>query len=222
MHKMLSDRCVIACNPHAKDPDEADDLEELTSVDECGMEDKTNCEPEGERDAKDHDDVAESAEVKKETDRVDVVCPNPCLPCEETVDSSHNPSVHEENCHEVGNSCVLSGRTTRTEPNLNGHNASQHTEDSRGSYNTLKGRCWLDNMHLGTSHASRKKIDDCSLCEYKGKIEESSEEQIIIHKLPSSLEFTDIVHHSVDDPEVTEVPSDPLDNAVWKIRLIML
>ena len=54
-----------------------------------------------------------------------------------------------------------------------------------------------------TSHASRK-----------GKIEESSEEQIIIHKLPSSLEFTDIVHHSVDDPEVTEVPSDPLDNAV--------
>ena len=46
------------------------------------------------------------------------------------------------------------------------------------------------------------------LCEYKGKIEESSEEQIIIHKLPSSLEFTDIVHHSVDDP------SDPLDNAV--------
>ena len=60
------------------------------------------------------------------------------------------------------------------------------------------------------------------LCEYKGKIEESSEEQIIIHKLPSSLEFTDIVHHSVDDPEITEVPSDPLDNAVWKIRLIML
>ena len=60
------------------------------------------------------------------------------------------------------------------------------------------------------------------LCEYKGKIEESSEEQIIIHKLPSSLEFTDIVHHSVDDPEITEVPRDPLDNAVWKIRLIML
>ena len=139
--------------------------------------------------------------MKKGTDRVDVVCPNPCLPCEETVDSSHNPSVHEENCHEVGNSCVLSGRTTRTEP---------------------KVRCWLDNMHLGTSHASRKKIDDCSLCEYKGKIEESSEEQIIIHNLPSSLEFTDIVHHSVDDPEITEVPSDPLDNAVWKIRLIIM
>ena len=28
------------------------------SVDEGGMEDKTNCEPEGERDAKDHDDLA--------------------------------------------------------------------------------------------------------------------------------------------------------------------
>jgi len=48
----------------------------------------------------------------------------------------------------------------------------------------------------------------------KGKIEESSEEQIIIHDLPSSLEFTDIVHHSVEDPELTEVPSDPIDNAV--------
>ena len=58
MHKMLSDRLIIACNPHAKDPDEDDDLEELTSVDEGGMEDKTNCEPEGERDAKDHDDLA--------------------------------------------------------------------------------------------------------------------------------------------------------------------
>jgi len=47
-----------------------------------------------------------------------------------------------------------------------------------------------------------------------GRIEESSEEQIIVHDLPSSLEFTDIVHHSVEDTELTEVPSDPINNAV--------
>jgi len=47
-----------------------------------------------------------------------------------------------------------------------------------------------------------------------GKIEESSEEQIIIHDLPSSLEFTDIVHHNVDDPDLAEVPGDTLQNVI--------
>jgi len=47
-----------------------------------------------------------------------------------------------------------------------------------------------------------------------GKIEEPSEEQIIIHDLPSSLEFTDIVHHNVDDPDLTEVPGDTLHNVI--------
>jgi len=48
----------------------------------------------------------------------------------------------------------------------------------------------------------------------KGKIEESTEEQIIIHDLPSSLELTDIVHHSVDDPELSEVPNDLMKDVV--------
>jgi len=47
-----------------------------------------------------------------------------------------------------------------------------------------------------------------------GKIEESSEEQIIIHDLPSSLELTDIVHHNVDDPDLSEVPGDTLENVI--------
>ena len=36
------------------------------------MEDKTNREPESERHAEDHDDVAESTDVKKETEIIDV------------------------------------------------------------------------------------------------------------------------------------------------------
>jgi len=48
----------------------------------------------------------------------------------------------------------------------------------------------------------------------KGKVEESTEDQIIIHDLPSSLEFTDIVHHTVDDPELNEVSGDHLDNVI--------
>jgi len=48
----------------------------------------------------------------------------------------------------------------------------------------------------------------------KSKIEESSEDQIIIHDLPSSLELTDIVHHSVEDPELSEVPDDLMDDVV--------
>ena len=45
-HKMLSDRGYIACKPPADDADDADAPEELTSVDEGGMEDKTDRNPE--------------------------------------------------------------------------------------------------------------------------------------------------------------------------------
>jgi len=48
----------------------------------------------------------------------------------------------------------------------------------------------------------------------KGKVEESTEDQIIIHDLPSSLEFTDIVHHTVDDPELNEVAGEHLENVI--------
>ena len=138
MNKMLSDRGYIACKPPAYDPDDADDLEELTSVYEGGMEDEINREPEGERHVEDHDDEAEYIEANKETDRIDMVCLNPCLPCDETIDNSRNPSVHEAKCHETGNSCVLSERTARTQSNLNGHNASEHTKDCRKRYKILK------------------------------------------------------------------------------------
>lgn len=47
-----------------------------------------------------------------------------------------------------------------------------------------------------------------------GKIEESSEEQIIIHDLPSSFEFTDIVNHTVDDPELADVSGGTLENVI--------
>lgn len=47
-----------------------------------------------------------------------------------------------------------------------------------------------------------------------GKLEEATEEQIIIHDLPSSLEFTNIVHHTVDDPELTEVAAGTLENVI--------
>jgi len=45
----------------------------------------------------------------------------------------------------------------------------------------------------------------------KSKIEESSDDQIIIHDLPSSLELADIVHHSVEDPDV---PNDLMEDVV--------
>eukprot|EP00092_Neocalanus_flemingeri_P006470 GFUD01006974.1.p1 GENE.GFUD01006974.1~~GFUD01006974.1.p1 ORF type:complete len:703 (-),score=133.76 GFUD01006974.1:54-2162(-) len=48
----------------------------------------------------------------------------------------------------------------------------------------------------------------------KGKVEEPTEEQIIIHDLPSALELTDIVHHTVDDPELSEVPDDLMEDVV--------
>ena len=53
---MLSDRGYIACKPPVDDPDDADDLDRFTSVDEDGMEDGINHEPEGERHVKDHGD----------------------------------------------------------------------------------------------------------------------------------------------------------------------
>ena len=134
---MLSDWGYIARKLPA---DDADDSEELTSVDESGMEDKNNREPEGERHAEDHDDAAESTETKNETGRMDVPCPNSCLPCKETVNKSHNPNMHEGNCHEAGISCVLCGKTSRAESDLKGHNVSQHTEDCIGNYKSLKGR----------------------------------------------------------------------------------
>ena len=67
------------------------------------MEDKTNPETEGERHAEDHDDVAESTETKNETEIIDVHCPNSCLPCEETVNKGHNPSMHKTSRHEARN-----------------------------------------------------------------------------------------------------------------------
>ena len=130
------------------------------------MGDGINHEPEGERYVEDHDDEAESTEAMKEIDRIDVVCLDPCLPCDEIVDNSRNPSVHEAKCHETGNSCVLSGRTARTQSNMKGHNVSQHTQDFIVSYKILKDRCWLD-IHTRTSHGIWKKIEDCQHCEYK-------------------------------------------------------
>ena len=90
------------------------------------MEIKTDREPEGERHTEDHDDVAESTEMKNETERIDFPCPDPCLPCDKTVNSRNNPNMHEASRQEARNSCVLSGRTARTESNLKGLNVSQH------------------------------------------------------------------------------------------------
>ena len=130
------------------------------------MEDKTNREPEGIGMPRTMLMQPSLLRQKKETERMDAPCPNSCLPCEETVNKSHNSNMHKASCHEAGNSCVLCGRTSRAESDLKGHNVSQHTEDCIGSYKILKGRCWLD-KHIRTSHVIRKKTEDCQHCEYK-------------------------------------------------------
>ena len=163
---MFSARGYIACKPPANDPDDDDDLEELQIVCECGMEDWINYEPEMDRHVEDHDDVAESTEMKNQTDIIDVPCPNSCIPCGETVNIGQHPSMHEVSPHGAKDSCVLNRRTIRTKPNLKEHNVSQPTEDCIGIYKILKGRCWLD-KHIRTSHGIWKKIEDCHHCEYK-------------------------------------------------------
>jgi hypothetical protein len=154
---MLSDRGFIACKPPANDSDDDNDLEELRSVHEGSMEDSINHEPEWEweRYVEDHDDVADCTEMKNETENIDVPCPNSCIPCEETVNKGNSPSLHEARRHEAKNSCVLSGRTARTVPNLKEHNVSQHTEDSIGWYKILKCMCWLD-KHIRTAYGIRR------------------------------------------------------------------
>jgi len=99
-------------------------------------------------------------------------------------------------------SCTLCSKTFTRQQTLNEH-MNRH-------YGLRPYECKL----CGKTFSEMSTVYKHLKCHEKDKGDDSSEDHIIIHDLPASLELGNIVHHSVVDPELHEINSSPLENVV--------